>query len=127
MADLAPFPDVEQAVISLLTGLGTADTETPSNLVANLPFIRVNRIGGTNDRITDAARVDVNIYAVKRTDAATLAETVRQRMLSYPHVITIPVACVLDDVITDVAPNEVPWGDPAIRRFTSSYRVTARR
>lgn len=124
MTDWGVFPDQEAAVIELISDLGTVDVTTPNDLQANLPFIRVGRIGGTDDRFTDAGHVDVDCFAVQRSDASALAALVHQRMLSFPHVLS---DCVIDGVTTDASPNEVPWANTAIRRFTASYRVTARR
>lgn len=124
MSDLAPFCDIETAVMQTVNGLGTADTATPPDLSAHLPFIRVNRIGGPDTRFIDTARVDIDCFAADRPTAYALAESVRQRMLNVPHVVA---AGRIDSVVTDSGPREIPWGDPALRRFTASYTVTSRR
>lgn len=123
---LAPFPDLEKAVIELLTGMGTLDTETPADLIDHLPFIRVERLGGNDDFFTDAGRLDVDVFGPRGERSATgdLARLVQQALIRGPHVLS---NCVIDTVTTDVSPNEVPWGNQSIRLFTSSYRITARR
>lgn len=124
MSDLTAFPDIEKCVIQTVTDLSTGGTVTPPNLNTSLPFVRVNRIGGPDDRFIDTARVDVECFAATRDAAYTLAEQVRQRLLNVPHVVA---AGRIDSVITDSGPKEIPWGDPSVRRFTASYSVTARR
>jgi hypothetical protein len=130
MNDLAPFIDIEVAVIELLTQLSTEEAplylgvETPADLSGHLPFIKVARIGGTDDRFTDAARIDVQYFTLSRTLAKVVSANGHQHLLAYPHSVD---AGVIDRVTTDVSPNEVPWANDKIRMFTSSYRITARR
>lgn len=124
MTDLAAFPDVEDAFCDLLADLGTTGTVTPKDLQAHLPFIRCRRFGGSDDRFTDTARVDVDVLAATRAEAVQVAEAVRQRLISHPaRVGTV----VLDRITTTTAPREVPWEDPNVRRLTATYTVLARR
>jgi hypothetical protein len=124
---LASFPDIETAIMDLLEDLVGTDsigTSTTPDLGNLLPFIRVTRFGGADDRITDTARVDIDVFGATRPDAYPLAETVRQRMLAAPHTVN---GVVIGTVTTDAAPTEVPWDDQLIRRWTASYQVKARR
>lgn len=122
---LASFPKATRIVASLLTDLGTTGGETSTALQSELPFIRVRRIGGTDDRVTDVARVDVRVYAEDLSDAATLSETIRQRLISGPAATTHGV---LDRAVTEVGPQEVPGPDPDHYRVVSTtYRVSVRR
>lgn len=124
MTDRAPWPDLEAAVIELLSDLGTCGVVAPSNLQSELPFIRIVRSGGNDDRITDTAKVDIDVFAAARSDAITLARTVQQRMLSFPHSQT---GCVIDRVETSLAPSVVPWTNTLVALATATYTVTARR
>lgn len=124
MTDLPVYPDLEAAVIELLTDLGTCDVVTPSNLQSVLPFIRVVRSGGSDDRITDTAKVDIDVFAADRTVAIALARTVQQRMLSFPHSLT---NCVIDRVDTSLSPSVVPWANNLLDLATATYSVSARR
>ena len=126
MPDLAAFPDLEVAIIDLIEDLsnGNAGTETPASLETTLPFLRVLRSGGPDNRFTDSARITIDAFDSTRPLAHALAESVRQRLLSFPHVIN---GAVIDTVATNSGPTEIPWGDPVVRRFVSSYVVTARR
>lgn len=107
-----------------LTDLATVGTVTPPNLGASLPFVRIVRIGGAGTRFIDTARIDVDAFAATRSSAYSLAESCRQRLINVPHVVA---AGRIDSVITDSGPHEIPWGDPAVRRFTASYTLTVRR
>jgi hypothetical protein len=121
----APFPDVEVAVLDLLAAtFPNNGTVTPADFTDVLPFVRVNRYGGTDDRITDAASVAVDVFSDHRSGARDGAEQVRQLLLAGPHAVD---GAVLDRVTTVSAPVEASWDNPAIRRWTATYRVTARR
>jgi hypothetical protein len=135
VADLVGYPDIESLLIDLLADFGTVDTVTPADLATVLPFIRISRIGGTDDRITDTARVDVDCFQSTRVLVQTMAEGVRQHLIAGPYVVL--EGAVIDRITTLSGPFEVAWGasgsrstsrgyDP-IRRFTASYTVTARR
>lgn len=122
MSPLTAFPDIESAVMELLADLATNGTVAPSDLTA--PFNRITRYGGADNFITDTARVDVDSFAPTRQVAYALAESVRQRMLGFPWVLT---NAVIDRVSTDAGPHEVAWGDPNVRRFTTAFQVLTRR
>jgi hypothetical protein len=128
VTDLAGFPDLETAIrtalADLVTDLAHTGTVTPADLQQRLPFIRVRRFGGTDDRLTDQARVDVDYFAASRAAAWAGAEAVRQRLISRPLRVG---AVVIDQVTTTTAPIEVPWDDPNVRRVTAAYTASARR
>jgi hypothetical protein len=126
---LGPFVDAERAVVLLLEPLavGNTDIDTPDDLAAHLPFVKVYRIGGQGDRWNDAPRIDVDVFAARgsRTTALDLIRQCQATLLSFPHL--IDDVGVIDRVDVDVTPNEVPWQNTDIVRFTSSYKVTVRR
>lgn len=125
MATLAPFPDVERVLGDLFADLATVGSETGIDLQERLPFIRVRRLGGPDDRITDAARVDVHVYAFDTTSAKVLAETVRQRLISGP---STTAHGVIDRARTEVGPQSVPVDDAAgYRQVVATYRISMRR
>lgn len=127
---LEVFPDVEDAVVELLAGLGTSGTQLPVDLKVSAPFHLVYRFAGRDDRITDSAVIGIDTFAATRAIALPLAEQVRQRLLAAPHVVTLPGGAgvvVIDNVSTSEAPHEVPYGDSDVRRWVSSYTVTLRR
>lgn len=125
---VAPFPDVKAALRVLLADLGETGTFTPIDLRDRMPFLLVYRFAGADDRVTDTARVGIDVFTGTYTAGEFLAEQVRQRVIAAPHRIqTDTGVVVIDDAITDSAPVEVPYGDSAIRRWVASYRVTYRR
>lgn len=124
MADMSHFVDVETALMDLLSDLGTTGTYTPNSLVSSLPFIRIMRIGGSDDRFFDLARISIDAFQTTRPLAYALAESIRQRLITGPNV-TAPG--VLETALTDVGPHEIPWGDTKIRRFTADYTISVRR
>lgn len=125
---MAPFPDVERALLDLIAPLlGSAEqtgTETPADLQQRLPFGRVTRVGGPDDGISDRAVVDVDVFAATRSQAYDIAESVRQLLLAAPHAVA---GVVLDSVGTIVGPRELPWADENVRRWSATYRAVARR
>jgi hypothetical protein len=125
MRPLPPFPDVERLVCELLADLATVGTETGTRLQEQLPFVQVVRVGGSSDRFTDRARIDVHIYAVAASEAKQLAETVRQRLLAAPITTSFGV---IDRVVCDVGPQVLPPVDyEHLRRVVATYRVSMRR
>ncbi|MEU6033973.1 hypothetical protein ABZ801_01045 [Actinomadura sp. NPDC047616] len=118
------FPDVESLLVHLLSPLATTVSVTPPDLQDRMPIIRVRRIGGADDGITDTSRVDVDVHASSRTEAHTLAEQVRQFLLDGPHTAH---GGVIDRIVTEVAPHSLTHPDPGTRVVTATYRATTRR
>lgn len=126
---LASWPSSARVVAAVLDGLGTVVGETGTDLQSLLAnggrVLRVRRIGGSDDRITDFARIDVRAYAVNLSDAEETAELARQRLISGPS--ATPHG-VLDRAETEVGPQEVPSPDPEHYRIVSAtYRTSIRR
>ncbi len=125
MPVLAPFARTARVVAAVVADLGTTGGETSTTLQDDLPFIRVRRIGGTDNGVTDIARIDVRVYDGDLSDAEELSETVRQRLISKPHA---TIHGVLDRASTEVGPQEVPGPAPDHYRVVSTtYRVSVRR
>jgi hypothetical protein len=124
MTALSAFPDVERVLGDLFSDLGTIGSETDIDLQSSLPFIRVRRIGGTDNRVTDATRVDVDVYATDATSAKTLTELIRQRLISGP---SATAHGVIDRAWTESGPQTAPTDDQNIRRVIATYRISLRR
>jgi hypothetical protein len=125
VSGFASFPDAERAVLAAVADLGITGVETPATLADSLPFIRVQRTGGGDDRITDTADAEVSVFATGLTQAKAVAETIRQRLLAggigTSH-------GVIDSARTTAGPVAVPPTDSAnLRQVTTSYQVTMRR
>jgi hypothetical protein len=119
-----PFPDIEAALVELLSDLATCGTVTPPNLDSSLPFIRIMRYGGNDDLINDSARIDIDAFGQDRASSYELGEAIRQRLLAFPFSLT---NCVIDKVTSNTGPMEIPWGDANVRRRNASYTVICRR
>ena len=128
------FPDVEAGVLDVLAPLAPGSNETPPDLDRRLAAVgdaavagwfRVRRIGGGDDGVTDAAQVDVDVFATSRQRAFDLARAARELLTDGPA----PSApgCILDRVTVVVAPVEVPNENVRITRYLATYRATARR
>jgi hypothetical protein len=130
--DLAPFSDVEHMLMDALADLVTdpADVGTvipadlQNRLAAGRKVIRVRRIGGSDDRISDYPRVDVETFGATRADAWPLAESIRQRLISGPQ---RTAHGLIDRATTEVGPQEIPYDDPDVRRVLATYRLSTRR
>jgi hypothetical protein len=130
MSEFTAFQDVETVLMTYLTGVvtgATCGTATPDNLGDVLPFIRIMRIGGGDDRHFDTAKVSIDSFGLTRMDSYTLGEAIRQALLSYPIVIPGTPDQVIDLVTTETAPQEIPWGDVNVRRRNAVYSVWTRR
>lgn len=125
---LGAWPDAERVVTDVLAGLdgiGGIGAETDTALQQRLPFVQVRRIGGTDDRITDTARVDVRVYTTDRTAAKQLAEDARQLLLAGPRA---TVHGVLDHASTESGPQVMPAADTDdLRMVQATYRISLRR
>jgi len=129
MPVLAAWPNAARIVAEVLAPVGTVVGETgldlKSQLAGGARVVRVRRIGGDDDRITDVARVDVDVYAVDLSVAEAGAEAARQLLISGPVATS---RGILDRADTEVAPHEVPSPDPdAYRVVSATYRVSVRR
>lgn len=124
MTVLAAFPDIERILGDLLADLGTVGSETNIDLQTRLPYIRVHRIGGADDRITDPARVDIDVYAADATAAKAVTETIRQRLISGP---SATAHGIIDRAWTESGPQTAPTDDPNLRRVITTYRISMRR
>lgn len=129
--DEPPWPDAELVLLDLLKPLvpaGTTVTQTDEDLTP--PCIQVQRIGGTNDGITDRPLMQVTAYGRTRPDAWELARAVEQHILaaggtavSGEHVTTV----LIDHTETSTAGRQTPYVNPDIRTVISDFRLDFRR
>lgn len=134
MPELAPFPDVEQALMDLLQDLVVEPDDVgviiPVDLQARVlgdptrHVIRVRVIGGNDSRFIDFSRVDIETFGPDRATTLPLAETIRQRLISKPRATAFGV---IDRAETEVRPQEIPYEDSDIRRISATYRLSMRR
>lgn len=121
----APYPDVEALLIAALSRFGQAGTVLPDGLDELPLFIRARRIGGRDDRITDAARMAVDVFAPTRAAAWEQARLIQQHLISGPR--AIPGAGIIDRVRTEVGLQEAAYDTPGVRCVTAIYVVSCRR
>lgn len=97
---------------------------TPDELTGLMPFIRVTRSGGPRDRLSDFARLNVDVFDSDYGRGFGLAEDIA----AYLEPARLHQgSVVIDRVAVDSAPQEVaPWA-PGIFRFEASYTVVSRR
>lgn len=120
------FPDVHVLLLDdleALAGAGHTGIETPTDLAALLPFVRVVRVGGSSNWLADRAVVDVDVFASSYPAGESLAEQVRQRLCGPP-----PAPVLIDRAVCTIAPRELPWDDDGlIRRWGAQYELVTRR
>lgn len=120
-----PYADAEHLLVAALASFGRTGTVLPDDL-AELPlFVRCRRIGGADDRVTDVARVAVEVFAPTRAAAWTAARQIQQALISGPR--AVPGVGVIDRVRTEVGPQDLPYEDPRIRCVSATYEVASRR
>jgi hypothetical protein len=96
----------------------------PPNLQDRLPFVRMADIGGNDDGLTDTPLIDIDVFHQTFAQARDLSKGIQVRLLGYPHRVG---SLVIDEVRTAMRPHDVPWDDDRVRRFYSSYQISARR
>jgi hypothetical protein len=118
-------PDIEavlnpwaEATIGVMAG-----AETPPDLETRLPWIRVQRIGGGDERFTGHPRVAVDVFAATADEARTLAGSLRDALLFLRGPAN---GAVVREVRCDVGPSRQPWANEAVHRWGATYTVSLR-
>jgi hypothetical protein len=121
------FADMAVTVARLLATLTAPDrvgVATPDDLTGLMPFIRVTRSGGPRDRVSDYARLAVDVFDTDYSRGFALAEDIA----AFLEVGRLRYGAVLIDRVTcDNAPQELPPWAPGIFRFEATYTVVSRR
>ncbi len=116
------YPDIEAILIEYLGSLASAGEVTPESLDA--PFIRVNRVGGFDDGITDRARVEIACYCPTRRESQALSEQARQALLACDG--TDAAGVFIDHVITETQAGRSVYPNEDVRRIAAVYRFSLR-
>lgn len=127
MPDLR-FPDAEKVFRQLYTPI--ARTVTVFDPSFERPVILVQRVGGSDDGITDRPRMAVTVFADTREQAWALAEQVRETTLAHSGKRVggpAPLGIVIDKVVNDTAPRQVRERDPDQKAVTQHYRAAFRK
>jgi hypothetical protein len=117
------WADAEKVVMVLLAPIAPTVTSTPNPLVA--PVIRVQRVGGSDDGMTDYPRVEVAVYGSDRAQAWDLAEKARQTILASPR--SVVNGQLIDNAKTDTPATQTPYDNADIRRVVAQFRFAWRR
>lgn len=123
METLPVFPDAELVVMDLLADLGTTVTATPETITG--PMIRVQRVGGADDGITDRPRVEVVCYHSTRPLAQALAGLCRQRIAAAGG--TLAGSVLIDRTAVESASLNDTYRNPDVRSVPAFYRLEWRR
>lgn len=117
--------DIEAVVIAWLEDTiedVRASTETPPDLDDQLPWLQVVRIGGPYDGFRiDRPGVDIDTFAADGPTAAALALQVQQLLHDQLARSTTGMT-VFSHVETVTGPHWLPYDNPRMRRYGSSYR-----
>lgn len=130
----APFPDFQRAAAALLATLPSLSASRvggvrppADKLKSSLPFVATYRIGGPRDAITDNALMVLDVFADSYAVGAPLAESCAAALGAAPLVLALSGKAVVIDSAVAPSPTEVPYGDSAVRLWTSTYTWSARR
>jgi hypothetical protein len=134
------FVDVERAMLALLdrefaaAGLGDlvgkSDTSWPDPV--EVPFVRVERLGGRRTRLMDFPWVDVEVLH-HGGEGKLLIEAIDTILSSYPRGVEVaqdtgdPVFVKLELVSTPRPIHRLPWDSDDVRRYAATYQLRASR
>jgi hypothetical protein len=115
------FPNIERLLAgvfaSLLGGTGHVGSETPEDLEAHLPFLRIVRTGGPRTHLVDFPIVDLAYLAADEFTGAPGASAVANLLLGKP-----PPHPSIDLVGCDLMFRELPWGDSdSVRHWGATF------
>ncbi|WP_405159839.1 hypothetical protein OG203_25685 [Nocardia sp. NBC_01499] len=116
------WPDAEAVMVALLDPI--AQTDTVMTPATKVPFIQVNRVGGTDDGITDRPVVQVAVFGATRAQAWALAEEVRHAVRAAAG--SMVGGVLVDDTRTALGHQQIPEIDPDDRRVISTYQLSFR-
>ena len=122
---LPAFPDVEVVLVGGLTQPGRrVMTMTDEGETFETDAVVIERIGGTDDGITDRPDVEISCYSRSRAAAQALTEAVRQEILAMGGT---KVGGVLIDKAQGID-SPKPIIDPVrnVRRIVTRYRLAFR-
>ena len=128
---LPAFPDAEDVVMALLEEVAPTTTDTDALLAANAPIIKVTRVGGTDDFITDRPLVEVACFAATYNEVRQLARACQQVILQCAarKIVTpdYPDGVLIDKAETTSAPLRVPYENTELRHKAATYQFAWRR
>lgn len=122
---LAAFPDAERVFRDLLTPLARTVTQTDEAETFTEPVIQVQRVGGSDDFVTDRPRMQVACFSTDRHASWALAEEVRQTVLAAGG--TKVNGVLVDRTSTETPAQQLPDANRDVRKVVAIYRADFRR
>ena len=123
---MSDYPDLAEVVEAVLRTAGIAEHAggaIPTNLRYRMPFCLVERRGGPDDGWTDRGVVLVDWLSSVPDVAKAKSEATRRFLTTTSPLDMWPI----DHAETLAGPQEIPYGDSAIVRWTTTFEVHARR
>lgn len=97
--------------------------ETPADLETRLPVVRVQRIGGVDDRFSLQPRVTIDVFAATADEVRTLSDEISSALVF----LTGPLnGAVIRGIRCDSGPMRTPWQNTEIYRRSATYTVSLR-
>lgn len=129
----ADIEDVAQVYLADLFAPGACRAgEMPTD--PPLPYCKIVRVAGDDDKVTDYPSIDVEIFDRMRNpyaSLATLARRVHDRMRVWSNKVTVVLPDTgervrIDRCHTAQAPILEPYEDSTLRRMLGRYRIENR-
>lgn len=125
-------PRGTELLIVSLSDLGETRGDRPSGAVTN--YRMVNRVAGTDDKITDVGLYDVHSFGATLAEAEDRSWETHYHILDLGPPLTYPKTVIIrsgpaqvETVGTEMTPRWVKYvDDGSIYRYVARYRVTIR-
>ncbi|AHH98331.1 hypothetical protein [Kutzneria albida] len=119
------YANVEAVLVAYLTGqCGLLGVSVDMPNTPPLPFALVTRTGGSDDYITDAATIDIDVFNTTRSTAYDTAAQVHALMRRLRH--TAVGTTVIDHAETIMGPTWVSYDDEHLQRYVMRMRIDSR-
>lgn len=131
---LDPFPDAELVVLDLLNPR-VGGKVTATDVTIEPPLTQVERIGGSDNGVTDRARVKITCYGTTRPLAWRMAREIQQIVqaaggtkITGPNTLAeYPRGVMIDKTVTSSAPKQVPESGRGSRQVETVFEIHLRR
>lgn len=120
---MGPFADAELIALAILEPVAWSVIRTAPKF--DPPVVVVQRVGGSDNGITDLALMSVTCHGATRAEAVSMAEACRQRILAAP--MNEFAGCLVDTASTVTPAAEVPDPRSDVRTVPALYQLGMRR
>jgi hypothetical protein len=128
MTALTDYRDIEMDLVEWAiaeAGYTDGGSITPGKFDGHIPYIRVVKIGGSDNGVTDFPTLDIDSFDVDRNDVRTRLEHVRT--LLAPRTRLGGSGAIIDSVRMNTSPRWLPWANDSISRFGMTVSLGLRR